>query len=229
MMSFKVSDLVKYKKYVILGSILLLFLLLFGGMFFVHASSNPTSEKEVEVTVPVKKEEKEETSNGIVVDVKGAVLNPGVYHLTDNSYVYQAIEAAGGLLETANTNLLNLSKHLTDSMVVIVYTNEEVEALHTNEKEIQYIEVEIPCTCPDTMNDACINDYSTSNMTDIKISLNKATLDELLQISGIGESKAKAILTYREENGEFKSIEDLKNVSGIGEALFEKIKDQITV
>ena len=69
----------------------------------------------------------------------------------------------------------------------------------------------------------------TALKKEIKISLNKATLDELLQISGIGESKAKAILTYREENGEFKSIEDIKNVSGIGEALFEKIKDQITV
>lgn len=228
-MKLKITEFAKYKTYIILGGILLLFLLLFGGMFLVHAASQPEENEKVEVTLPPVTEVEEEPSKQVVVDVKGAVVNPGVYHLSDTSYVYQAIDAAGGLLETANTSLLNLSKKLTDSMVVIVYTNAEIEALRTSEKEIQYIEIEVPCVCPDTMNDACIEDTKPSEVKDTKISLNKATLEDLLQISGIGESKAQAILTYRKENGEFKSIDDVKNVSGIGDALFEKIKDQITV
>ena len=95
--------------------------------------------------------------------------------------------------------------------------------------------------CPDNFNDSCINKTNDSNKktnqtskeydkeTKELISINKASKEELMSISGLGESKAEAIIKYREENGEFKTIEDIKNVSGIGDSLYEKIKERITV
>lgn len=228
-MKLKLEEWHKYKFYIILGGILLFFILIFSGMYLVHASSSPKIEPE-EIVFPDIKEStaSEEKTQEFVVDVKGAVVNPGVYKLPEGSYVYQAIEAAGGLLETANTNFLNLSKRLDDSMVIIVYTQAEIDSFKEDNVRIEYVEIEVPCICPDTMNDACIEKIPNEDISSL-ISINIATVEELLNISGIGESKAKAIVAYREENGLFERIDDIKNVSGIGEALFEKIKNQITV
>lgn len=229
-MKFKLEELYKYRVYIILGGVLVLFLLIFGGMYLVHASSNPEIDTEEIIFPSVDEEVKSEDEiKEIVVDVKGAVVNPGVYRLLDGSYVYEAIQMAGGLLETANTSVLNLSKRLTDSMVIIVYTSDEINSLKEDNVQIEYVEVEVPCECPDTMNDACIEESKNDEVISSLISINTANVEELLNISGIGESKAKAIVSYRDENGLFKTIEDIKNVSGIGDALFEKIKNQITV
>ena len=120
-------------------------------------------------------------------------------------------------------------------MVVIIYTKEEVKKLNDGNIE------KVTNICP-KVNDACpekqletINEKENKvtetkgNNINAKISLNKATIEELQTLSGIGEAKAKAIIKYREENGEFKKIDDIKNVSGIGDSAFEKIKDQITL
>ena len=104
----------------------------------------------------------------------------------------------------------------------------------------KYIYIEKDCECPDEMNEACITQKSksktTKNTTESEdkeendlISINSANIDELQKINGIGKSKAESIIKYREENGDFKKIDDIKNVTGIGDSLFEKIKDQITV
>lgn len=191
----------------------------------------------------------------IKVEIKGMVLNPGVYELENGKRVNDLIEVSGGLLENANTNYLNLSKKLKDEMIIIVYSNDEINSFKEN-KNSNYENIKIECNCPDTINNACmdIGDIShednityennsenknsnsenknlDSNISDIdsKISINDADEENLTKISGIGSSKAKSIIEYRKQNGNFKTIEDIMNVSGIGKSLFEKIKDYITV
>ena len=225
-------DWQKYKKQIIIGSVLIL-LVLFGGIYLVHASNIPNEVEEIEIS------EKEETiteknnsdEEKILVDVKGAVVNPGVYQLSVGCSVQDAINMAGGLAENANTNVINLSKRIFDEMVIIIYTNEEIENYQKDSKTVtEFVYIEIPCKCPDAMNDACIvENKETENVQSELVSINTETKDELMTLSGIGESKANNIIEYREEYGKFKTIEDIMNVSGIGEAAFEKIKNQITV
>ena len=176
-------------------------------------------------------------SNDIKVNIKGAVVNPGVYSFSSGERVIDAIEKSGGLLETADTSVINLSKNLFDEMVIVIYTYDEVQSMKGNNILIQYVERE--CNCPELTNDACLisgdinnadNNLKDNNVNSYnKVSINTATVEQLQTLSGIGESKAKAIIKYREEHGNFTKIEDIMNVSGIGEKVFEKIKDNLTV
>ena len=113
-------------------------------------------------------------------------------------------------------------------MVIIIYTNEEVKNSNIVDTVIKVVDKE--CVCPNIQNDGCINTEINDSITNVNktININTATLEELMSINGLGEAKAKAIIKYREENGYFKIIDDLLNVSGIGEALFEKFKEYIT-
>jgi competence protein ComEA len=165
----------------------------------------------------------------IYVDVKGAVKKPGVYELKSTERVNDAVLKSGGLKETADTSIINLSKRLTDEMVIIVYTKEEVKKMTENNPIIKYIDKE--CQCPEITNQACINNNEQSNDIEnkTKISLNNATLEQLQTLPGIGSSKAIEIVNYRDNNGGFKSIDELKEISGIGSATFEKLKDLVTI
>lgn len=225
----------QYKKQIFIGVIIVI-IILFSGIYFVHASSVPTESTEIEVVETEKSIDEIEVTNKtdndkILVDVKGAVVNPGVYQLSIGCSVQDAIYMAGGLLENANTKVINLSKRVSDEMVIIVYTNEEIETYQKDTEVLtEFVYVEIPCECPDTMNDACIVEKEdTKDEENTLICINTASKEELMTLSGVGESKANAIIAYREENGTFEKIEDIMNVSGIGEAAFEKIKTQITV
>lgn len=168
------------------------------------------------------------------VDIKGQVVNPGVYELSDSSRVIDVINMAGGLTDIANTSLINLSKKIEDQMVIIIYSDDEV--INSNIKEIETVfkVVEKECVCPVIKNDGCINTEldngvnAGGNVISGKININTASLEELMTLTGVGESKAKSIIEYR-ENNKFTSIEDIMNVSGIGESAFEKIKEYITV
>ena len=164
----------------------------------------------------------------VYVDIKGAVKKPGVYKINSDKKIIDVITMAGGLMENANTDNINLSKKVTDEMVIIIYTNEEVKNSNIVDTVIKVIDKE--CVCPNIQNDGCINTEINDSITNVNktININTATLEELMSINGLGEAKAKAIIKYREENGYFKIIDDLLNVSGIGEALFEKIKEYIT-
>lgn len=184
---------------------------------------NNTIDKIVNIEKPVI----EENKGTIKVDVKGMVENSGVVEIDSNSRVIDALNEAGGLLDGSNTEYLNLSKKLKDGDVIIVYSNEYIESL----KKDKTVYIELPCECPDKINDGCITNeivneevYSESNTL---ISINTGTKEELMTLPGIGESKADAIIKYRNESNGFNTLEDIMNVSGIGEAAYSKIKDYI--
>ena len=145
-----------------------------------------------------------------------------------SSRVIDVINKAGGLTEHADTSVLNLSKKVIDEMVIIVYSKDEVKDFKKT-KELEQ-QVQNNCIQKDEnalKNDACITNQETLQST--KISINNATIEQLMTLPGIGESKAKEIIDYRTTNGPFTSIEDLKNIPGIGESIFAKIKENITL
>lgn len=164
----------------------------------------------------------------IIVDIKGEIKKPGVYNIKAGSRVNDLINEAGGLSKNANTRFINLSKKLEDGEVVVIYSNKEINNAKKNDK----LEVTAPCVCEEVKNDACYNENSTNNNTNNGskiVNINTASIQELTTLNGIGESKAKAIVSYRDKNGKFKAIKDIMNVSGISETLFSKIKNNITV
>lgn len=169
------------------------------------------------------------------VDIKGAVVTPGVYYLDEGSVVADAIKESGGLLDIANTDTINLSKKVFDEMVIIIYTKDEIAEMLKGDTSVKVIEKE--CICPIIENNACINnenkydnvESSDSYNISSKVSLNSATKEDLMTLKGIGDSKADSIIEYRNNVGLFETIEDLMNVKGIGQSVFEKIKDQITI
>lgn len=214
------------KKYLFNIIIIILFCLL--SYFVIYRLNN--INKKIDNKVVLNKQEKEENKNDsveyVIVDIKGEVTTPGVYELIKGSRVIDVINEAQGLTSNANTRYINLSKILEDGDAIVIYSNDEIENASKEEK----IEVTTPCICED-VNSACIenNTNKENNQTSEKININTATQEELTSLSGIGESKAKSIIKYREENGNFKSIEDIMKVSGISENLFAKIKENITV
>lgn len=228
----------KYWKYAL---ILLCALIVFLGVYLYYEDNNVTTSSIKKLNDP--KDENKSDAKTVFVDIKGAVNTPGVYELEVGKRVIDVIKKAGGLTENANTININLSKKLTDEMYVVVYTKNEISEYKKNNGNVidnsKITCASNECICPDVNNDACINknDNTKSNssssketdLKDAKISINNASKEELMSLSGIGDAKADAIIAYRQENGLFKSIEDIKNVSGIGDAIFEKIKNNITV
>lgn len=210
------------------GKIFVLIFILFT-IYIVYDTYNIEPEdKEKEITI--EKEEKEEKKDSkLLVDVKGEINTPGVYELSNNNTVMDAINKAGGLTNRSDTSNINLSKKLEDEMVIIVYSKNEIKKMQEETK----------LECP-PCNNACIKEEDekakleskkneTSNIPSGKVNINKADAETLQALEGIGEAKAKAIIEYRSKNGDFKSVEDIKNVSGIGDSVYEKIKDNITV
>ena len=229
----------KYKKYMF---VFILLICIVSIILFLNKSNNnviaeDNIKTEEDNTLIEKQEEiQNETfiEEKIKVDIKGSVTNPGVYEMNSNDRVIDVINIAGGLTKNSDVSVINLSKKLFDEMTIIIYTKDEVKKMKESSDEtiIEYVEIE--CDCNNTINDACIeNDASTNLETNknntSKISINSATKEELDILPGIGLSKAEDIINYRETNGLFKSIEEIKNVSGIGDSLFEKIKDSITI
>jgi competence protein ComEA len=137
----------------------------------------------------------------IYVYICGEVQSPGVYQVEEGARLYQVVEMAGGILETASKNYLNLAECVTDGQKIVVPTIEEAQQLETFEEE------------------------SSSGLVNINI----ANEETLTTLPGIGTSKAKSIIAYRESKGNFQSIEGLMEIEGIKEGVFSKIKDMITV
>ncbi|MCY8987524.1 helix-hairpin-helix domain-containing protein [Bacillus atrophaeus] len=143
----------------------------------------------------------------IIIDIKGAVKHPGVYELKTGDRVSQAIEKAGGINSEADEKQVNLAELLQDGTVVYIPSEGEEP----------------------TQSAAANASVQNGAGKETLVNINTASLEELQAISGVGPSKAEAIIAYREENGKFQAVEDITNVSGIGEKSFEKIKSAITV
>ena len=170
-------------------------------------------------------------SQTIYVDVCGAVVNPGVYELSSDSRVFQAIEKAGGYLPGAAASYLNRARSLYDGQQIYVPTQEEVDSQT------------IPLTQDETAQDGVVQegtaqtgtaadntaDGTETTQAGQRINLNTADVSQLSTLTGVGESKALAIIAYREENGPFTSIEDIMNVPWIKEGTYEMIKDKIAI
>lgn len=155
----------------------------------------------------------------IIVHISGEVISPGVISLEEGARIVDAINMADGVTEEADLSKVNLAYVLEDAQKIYIPNINEKE-----EKEIvENIEEGVVISGSGTSNG---ND---SKNEDVKININTANVKELQKLSGIGESIALRIVTYRKENGKFNSIEDLKNVSGIGENKFNKIKNNIFV
>ena len=165
-------------------------------------SKDSSSEKEV------KKEEKDESPEQdlITVDVKGAVKSPGIYDLPVGSRVHDAVQKAGGLTEEADSKSLNLAQKVSDEALVYVPTKGEEAA-----------------------SQQVASGTTPSTSKDKKVNLNKASLEELKQVKGLGGKRAQDIIDHREANGKFKSVDELKKVSGIVAKTIEKLKDYVTV
>ena len=164
-------------------------------------SKDSSSDKEVN------KEEKEESAEQdlITVDVKGAVKSPGIYDLPVGSRVHDAVQKAGGLTEEADSKSLNLAQKVSDEALVYVPTKGEEAA-----------------------SQQVASGTTPSTSKEKKVNLNKASLEELKQVKGLGGKRAQDIIDHREANGKFKSVDELKKVSGIGAKTIEKLKDYVT-
>ena len=221
----------RYRKQIIIGIIIFIIITISITIPIIMLSNKKEKKKEKPIVLEKKITKKKKTKTKEIeeykVDIKGQINMPGIYSLKSNSRVIDVITLAGGLTENADTSVINLSKKIKDEMVIIIYSYDEVY----NFKQTKEIEkqVEEKCIQKDEnalKNDACI---SSDQVKDIgKVNINSASLEELMTLTGIGESKAKDIISYRETNGPFTTIEDLKKVSGIGDSIFAKIKENIT-
>lgn len=216
-----------YKKYLILASCLVLFAVAGIGYFMLNNNDSVITEVLAETTSTTLAVKEESTK--LYFDIKGSVKKPGVYEFIQGDKIIDAINKAGGLTKNATTNNLNLSKKLTNEMVIYVFSKNEL----TTTKAYEQISNASECKCETIEINNCVDKNTTneSNKDTVpaKININTDNKERLMTISGIGSSKADAIIEYRTKNGNFKTTEDIMNVSGISKTIYDKIKDIITV
>jgi len=201
----EILDYVKRNKMLVL--IGLVVIILGTGYFMTHQKHPAAAVKnelqtETKVSAAKKEPKTPKITKEMVVDIQGAVKNPGVYRLHNDAIVQEALKMAGGVLPTADIKQINQAKKLTDQMQIFVPV--------VGEKG---------------------SGSSTSGGSEEKkvVNINSATVDDFKDVSGIGPKKAEKIIAFREKNGNFNQLHDLTKVSGIGEKSLESLKDQLTV
>ena len=219
------------KKKIII-SVILIIILITAFLIYIFITNEEYSSMDLEATVVekseniVENEEKNALENAnnnqvtedkeeIAVHITGEVKKQGIIYLEKGSRVADAIKKAGGETKDADLSQINLAYILQDGQKIYVPNK--------NEEISQYI------TEKSGNNDTEENTTSNSNKEDKKVNINTANQSELDQLPGIGPSIAQKIIEYREENGNFKNIQELQNVKGIGNAKYEEIKDNVTV
>ncbi len=174
----------------------------------VYLSTEAMWEESVDMETEASKEEETDAEEAAdcAVYVCGAVVMPGVYVLPAGSRICEAVSAAGGMQENAAYESVNQAEEIQDGQMIVVLTKEELQ-------EGQVLE----------------DGTRQQDTADDRVNLNTATKTQLMTLPGIGEAKADSIIAYREKNGGFSSIEDIKKIEGIKEGVFSKIKDSIAV
>ena len=211
---FCMKNFLKHNKPVLFIGLILLVVI--GAYYFIHLEGDgggtQVSNDWIEEELPMESnesqslelEENPQEEENLVVDVKGAIKSPGVYEMRFGDRVIDVIEQAGGLHENADSNNINFAMKLVDEMVLYIpIVGEELTPEPTG--------------------------GGVQNQDGGKVNLNKASEAELQTLTGVGPAKATAIIEYRDQNGGFKKVEEIMEISGIGEKTFEKFKDQITV
>ena len=206
----------KIKEYKIIVICASLGLVLAGFFLLKPVTQTPAKETKVQTevtTVPKDSTDEKEDGNQkeevveqdlITVDVKGAVKTPGIYDLPVGSRINDAVQKAGGLTDNADNKSINLAQKISDEALVYVPTKEEATSQATQSN-------------------------ASNSKENKKVNLNKASLEELKQVKGLGAKRAQDIIDHRDSNGKFKSVDELKKVSGIGAKTIEKLKEYVTV
>ena len=172
------------------------------------------SDKKSNKNTNSKKTKTKKTSDDTpwVVCITGAVNQPGVFHVKEGTRVYEVIKLAGGFRSDADQDSLNQAAAVSDGEMIRILTVEEAKLSNSPEVSGQ-----------------SQSQTQDGKSTGGKVSLNRASKEELMTLPGIGESKADAIIKYREENGSFRSIDDLKKISGIKDGVISKFKDKVVI
>lgn len=222
---------IKKHKKIIASTLLTIGVILISFIYYLHEEDVDNSIVYAKDEV-VNNETKVDESKSFYVDIKGSVKKPGVYLVNDANIVQDVINYAGGLKSGASTDNINLSEKVKEEMVIYIFSKKELKDSHqtnlstatctTNVIEVNKCE-------PNYTKPTDTNTNSNTKTTQSSlVNINTASKEELMTIPNIGASKADAIIIYRSET-KFNSIEDIMNVSGIGESVFVKIKDHITV
>lgn len=204
-MLYKIIELVK-QNYKI--TICIVVLIIVGIIILMNNNEYIETEEIANLTNSENVIEEKHKTEKIIIHITGCVKEPGIIEIAEGSRINDAVELAGGLTEDADITNVNLAYVLEDGMKI------KIPSINDEENEIYII------------GDVESNETNQSNGL---ININKATQEELDELPGIGPSIALKIIQYREENGEFKSIEDIKNVSGIGDSKYSDIEELITV
>lgn len=206
--------LIEHKFYLIIAV-----LLIFGSFYYFYVYvdeelplNSSISQVDNKQLSDAKDAEKKELPEKIMVDVKGQIKLPGVYLSNSGERVIDVINRAGGLTNQADQSKVNFAEHVHDEMLIYIPA--------IGEEGI---------SAPSTSGGAAMTTSGGAGQTQGKININKANESELQTLPGIGPAKAAAIIEYRNTSGPFKAVEDIKNISGIGDKTFEKLKDSIAV
>lgn len=194
--------------------------------FEVEEDTNHSTDKEEQTKIETTKEREEDTNNAtsmtessiLYVYICGQVKNPGVYSLESGKRVDDAINLAGGFTSEAAMESLNLARQIVDGEQIYVMSKGEAATSQTTAfwmANSSTVEGE--------------DDSISSGAEGIKVNINTASREELMTLTGIGQAKADSIIAYRQENGPFQNIEEIKQIEGIKDGIFLKIKDQITI
>ena len=207
----------KQKKIILI--IILVIALITHYYLYTKNNTEEINNENLEITNNETQEESKEEEK-IVVHITGAVNKEGIVELQEGARIADAIEKAGGAKENADIKNINLATILEDGMKVHIPTVEETQANNEN--------INVENNASSQINTGT-KEATSNTKTQGKININTATQGELDTLPGIGPSTAAKIIEYRKENGKFKNIEEIKEVSGIGDAKYEKIKDLIGI